>query len=60
MYILNITRAMKKMCVIEIRDSIFENYCKRIRFFKENNCCSMKCLEKRFIVASKQINRKST
>ena len=42
MYILNISRAIKKMSVNEIRDFIFENYYKRIRFSKENSYYSMK------------------
>ena len=47
MYIPNIAKSIKKMSVNEINASIFENYYKRI-----------KTLEKRFFVASKQINRK--
>ena len=62
MYILNIPRTIKKMSVNEIREFIFENYYKRIRFSKENSYYSMKRLKKkkRFIVACKQINRKNT
>ena len=37
MYILNIARAIKKMSVNELRDFIFENYYKRIRFSGENS-----------------------
>ena len=59
MNILNISRAIKKMSVNEIRDFIFENYYKRIEFSKENSYYSMKRLKKRFIVACKQINRKN-
>ena len=33
MYILNISNAMEKMTVNEIRDIIFENYHKQIGFF---------------------------
>ena len=33
MYILNISNAMEKMTVNEIRDIIFENYYKQIGFF---------------------------
>ena len=53
MYILNIARAIKKMSVNEIRDFIFENYYKRIRFSKENNYYSVKRLKKkkRFVAA---------
>ena len=47
MYILNIARAIKKMSVNEIRDFIFENYCKRIGFSKENSYYSMKRLKKK-------------
>ena len=46
MYIVNIARAIKKMSVNEIRDFIFENYYKRIRFSKENSYYSMKRLKK--------------
>ena len=61
MYILNISRAIKKMSGNEIRDFIFENYYKRIGISKENSHYSMKHLKKkRFIVACKQINSKNT
>ena len=53
-------RAIQKMSVNKTRDFIFENYSKRIGFPKENSCYSMKCLKKRFFVASEQINRKNT
>ena len=36
MYTLNIVRAIKKMSVNEIRDFIFEIYCTRIGFSKED------------------------
>ena len=42
MYNLNITSAIKKMTVNEVRDFIFENYYKRIGFSKENSYYSMK------------------
>ena len=35
MYILNIAIAIKKMTVNELRDFIFENYCKQTGFEKE-------------------------
>ena len=35
MYILNIASTIKKIPVNEIRDFIFENYYKKIRFSKE-------------------------
>ena len=62
MYILNIASAIKKLLVNELRDFIFENYCKRIGFAKERSYYSMKRLKKkkRFLVAAKQINRKNT
>ena len=47
MYILNITKAMKKMSVNEIKDFIFENYYKRIGFSKENSYYSMKRLKRK-------------
>ena len=59
MYKLNISRAIKKMFVNEIRDFILENYYKRTGFSKENRYYPMKCLKKRFTVACKQINRKN-
>ena len=46
------------MSVNEIKDFIFDNYYKRIRFSNENSYYSMKRLkEERFAVAYKQINR---
>ena len=47
MYTLNITGAIKKMSVNETRYFIFENYYKRIEFFKENSYFSMKRLKKK-------------
>ena len=58
MYILNITSAISKMSVNELRDFIFDNYYKGIGFVKERSYYSMKCLKKRFVVASNQINGK--
>ena len=46
MYILNIVKAIKNMSVNEIRDFIFGNYYKRIRFSKENSYYSMKRIKK--------------
>ena len=61
MYTLNIIKDMKKMSFNDIRDLIFENYYKRIGFFKGSSYYSMKCSKrKKIIVACKQINRKST
>ena len=36
MYIINITSALKKMTVNELRHFIFENYYKRIEFVKDS------------------------
>ena len=47
MYTLNIIKAIKKKSVNEIKDLIFENYYKRIRFSKENSYYSVKRLEKK-------------
>ena len=47
MYILNTSRAVKKMSVNEIRHFIFENYYIRIGFSKENSYYSMKRLKKK-------------
>ena len=48
------------MSANEIRDFIFENYYKRIRFSKENSYYSMTRLKKSFFVPCNQINRKNT
>ena len=37
MYILNISSAIKRMTINEIRDFIFESYYKRTGFSKENS-----------------------
>ena len=59
MYILNITKAIKKFSVNEITDFIFETYYKRIGFSKKICHYSMKWWEKkRFVVACKQIYSK--
>ena len=59
MYTLNITKAIKKISVNEIRDFIFENYHKQIGFPKENNYYSIKRSKERiFVVACEQIHRK--
>ena len=57
MYILNIARATKKMSVNEIKDFIFDNYYKRIRFSNENSYYSMKRLKKKdlLLLANKLI-----
>ena len=35
MYILNITKAIRKMSINEIKDFIFENYIKELDFLKK-------------------------
>ena len=45
MYILNITKAIQKMSINEIKEFILENYYKRIRFFKDSSHYSMKHLK---------------
>ena len=52
MYTLNIPRAIKKMTANEIKDVIYENYYKRIGFFKERSCHWMKSLNKKKILLS--------
>ena len=47
MYILNITKAIKKMTVKELEDFIFEKYHQRIRFAKENSYYTMKHQKKK-------------
>ena len=47
MYILNNPSAIKTMSVNEIRDFIFEKYCKQIEFSKENSYYSIKPLKKK-------------
>ena len=46
MYILNISKAIKKMSINEIKDFIFENYYKRIVFSKERCSYLLKSLRK--------------
>ena len=46
MYVLNITSALKKMTVNELRDFVLENHYKRIGFSEENCYCSMKHQQK--------------
>ena len=58
MYTLNITKAIKKMLVNEVKDFIFKIYYKRIGFLRK-----MVIIQKeltRSIVAWEQINRKNT
>ena len=56
MYILNIAIAIKKMSINEIKDFIFESYCKRIGFSKESSYYYMKHLKKKKIYCCMQIN----
>ena len=58
MYILNVTRAIKKMSVNEIKDFIFENYYKRIEFSKENSYYSMKRLKKKLLLLANKLIEK--
>ena len=55
MYILKITKAIKKMSINEIKYFIFENYYKRIEFSEETNYYSVKCFKKKdlLLLASK-------
>ena len=46
------------MSVNELRDFIFENYYKWIRFVKERSSYSVKRLKQKRFIACKQINRK--
>ena len=46
MYIPDITKATQNMSINEMKDFIFENYYKRIRFFKESSYYSLKRLKK--------------
>ena len=56
MYILSITKAIKKMSINEIKDFIFENYYKRTGFSKESSYYSMKHLKKKKIYCCSQTN----
>ena len=47
MYILNITKAMKKTSFNEFRDFVFETYYKPIGFVKERSYYSTKHLKKK-------------
>ena len=47
MYTLNITKAIKRMSVNDIRDFIYGNYYKRIGFSKEDICGSLKSSKKK-------------
>ena len=58
MYIINITSALKKMTVNELRHFIFENYYKRIEFVKDSYY-SIKHLKKKYVVTCNQTNRKN-
>ena len=60
MHILNIASAIKKMSVNELKEFIFENYYKRIRFIKKKILFDKTLEKKRFVFACKQINRKNT
>ena len=48
------------MSVNELKEFIFENYYKRIRFIKKKLLFDKTLEKKRFVFACKQINRKNT
>ena len=50
MYTLNIVKAIKKMSVNDIRNFNFEDYYKRTGYFKEDSCCSMKFLKRKYLL----------
>ena len=54
MYTLNISSAVKKMTVNQLRDFIFENYYKQIRFVEESSYYLMKRLGKRICYCFQQ------
>ena len=58
MYTLNITKAIKKMSVNQIKHFICENCCKQIRFSKENSYYSMKHLNKDLLLLAKKLIEK--
>ena len=60
MHILNISRAIKKLSVNEIKDSIVKNYYSLIGFSEEQLLFNEKLEKKKFIAARKQIKRKNT
>ena len=47
MYIPNIAKAIKNMSVNQIKRIVFENYYKRIMFFKKNSYYSVKTSKKK-------------
>ena len=59
MYTLNISRAIKRMSVNEMKDFIFENYYKKIGFSKESSYYSIKCLKRKdlLLLANKLMER---
>ena len=50
MYVLNITKVIKKMSINEIEDFRFANYYKRIGISKENSYRSMKRMKTNFLL----------
>ena len=50
MYVLNITKVIKKMSINEIEDFRFVNYHKRIGISKENSYRSMKSMKTKFLL----------
>ena len=59
MYTLNISRAIKRMSVNEMRDFIFENCYEKIGFSKESSYYSIKCLKRKdlLLLANKLMER---
>ena len=60
MYALKIASTIEKVTVNELRDFVFENYYKRIRFVKERSYYSIKCLKNQYLfqLATKSIEKK--
>ena len=59
MYIPNIAKAIKNMSVNQIKGIVFENYYKRIMFFKKNSYYSVKTSKKKdwLFIATKLIEK---
>ena len=59
MYTINVTKAIRKMPVNDMRDFIFENYYKQIGFSKESSYCSLIRLKKKdlLLLANKLIEK---
>ena len=59
MHIQNLSKAIEKMSINEIKDFIFEDYYKRIEFYKESSYYSIECLKKKdlLLLANKLIKK---